>query len=191
MTTRPDLYGANIGWDDLLDPGETILWQGRPEPGFALHPIRPMQMGMGVVFMLFSLFWIAMAEGITSGMRGAGDAVSWFPKFGWFFFAIGAWKAGLYLLWAHFVRQRTVYSLSDRRAFVATDLPVLGRRLTSHPLDNGSPVALDDGMPGSVWFATRRIQTKNGSTSRRIGFERIKDARKVYRLIRQSRREGI
>lgn len=188
--TTPDHSGGAVGWDDLLDPGETILWQGRPDPGFALHPIRPVQMGMGVVFMLFSLFWISMAEGITGGMRGAGDAIQWFPKFGWLFFGIGAWNAGLYLIWAHVVRQRTVYSLSNRRAFVATDLPVLGRRLQSHPLDDGSPVELDDGVPGSVWFATHHVRTKNGSTRQRVGFERIAEARKVYHLIRTSRREA-
>lgn len=185
-----DHDGGHVGWDDLLDPGESILWQGRPERGFALSPVRPIQMAMGVFFMLFSLFWITMAEGITGGMRGAGDAIQWFPKFGWFFFAIGAWNAGLYLLWAHVVRQRTVYSLSDRRAFIATNLPVLGRKLKSYPLDDGSPVELDDGAPGSVWFASRRVQTKNGSSTQRIGFERIRDARKVYQLIRRSRLEA-
>ncbi|CUH75063.1 hypothetical protein [Tropicibacter naphthalenivorans] len=180
-------YGEAIGWDDLLDPGERILWQGRPERGFSLRPFRPIQMLFGAGMMGFALLWMAMASWITAGIDQNGP-FALFPYFGLIFLFAGAWNAGLSLIWAHVLRQRSVYSLSTQRAFIATSVPLMGRRLKSWPIDQGSVLELDDSQPGHVWFAKSYVDTKHGSQTRRVGFERLAEPRKVYGLMRQIKR---
>ena len=59
MTTAPHRPPAPPqGWEDILDPGERILWQGRPEPGLLPVRLPPGQMVMGAIFTGFSLFWM-------------------------------------------------------------------------------------------------------------------------------------
>ncbi|MDA7423204.1 aspartate carbamoyltransferase catalytic subunit [Thalassococcus lentus] len=175
-------------WDGLLDQGERVLWQGRPEAGLTLAPIQPMQMMMGLVFVVFSLFWMSMAGWIASGMPGP---VSFFPMFGLIFLAIGLYNAGGYAFWKAYLRGRTVYSLTTQRAFVASDIPFLGRSLKSYDIEANSPLEYIEGNPGSVFFANKRIHTQNGSYRKRVGFERIMQARAVYRMLRDIQRGTI
>lgn len=180
------------GWEDILDPGETLLWQGRPDHGPAFRPQHPMQVVMGVFFVVFSTVWIKMAFWITGGFPDdAGGLVDIFPYFGALFLAVGLYMAGGFVLWDMLRLSRTTYTLTDRRAFIATDLPIQGRRLRSWPLDADTRLSLDDGDPGSVWFAWKEVSWRsNGSLHSvktqqvPVGFERIAEARRVYRMMR-------
>ncbi len=180
------------GWEDILDPGETLLWQGRPDHGPAFRPQHPMQVVMGVFFVVFSTVWIKMAFWITGGFPDdAGGLVDIFPYFGVLFLAVGLYMAGGFVLWDMLRLSRTTYTLTDRRAFIATDLPIQGRRLRSWPLDADTRLSLDDGDRGSVWFAWKEVSWRsNGSLHSvktqqvPVGFERIAEARRVYRMMR-------
>lgn len=183
------------GWEGILDEGETILWQGRPVTGVRLRDFFGFPLIFGLFFTGFSLVWITMARMMTRG-----EEFSIFPLFGLPFLLVGLYVSFGLPFGKDYVRKRSWYTLSDRKAYVATEL--FGRRrLKAVPYAEMNILELEDGSPGSVTFKrevsvsqyTRR--SRNGGRSRRTqttttntGFERIEDARAVYRMI-AARRE--
>ena len=194
MTTAPHRPPAPPqGWEDILDPGERILWQGRPEPGLLPVRLPPGQMVMGAIFTGFSLFWMSAAGWIVGGGDsggGIGGPFRFFPLFGLPFLLIGLYSLFGFIFWRAHVRRHTWYTLTDRRAFIATDLPLRGRRLASYPITGGSVLSLDQGPPDTVIFAQEMRRTRRGLREERIGFERIPDGANVYRLMRDIQRKA-
>lgn len=163
------------GWEGILDPGEQILWQGRPDGKVVIRARNVVVLLFGLAFGGFALFWIIMAGAMGGGM---------FALFGLPHFLIGAsivWGA---LYWGAYKRRRTWYTLTDRRAIIATDLPIRGRRLKSWPIEADTPIDYQPGEPASVYFASETRRGQNSSYQVPIGFERIAEGDKVYRLIR-------
>jgi len=161
-------------WAGILDPGETILWQGRPDPGFVL---RPAQIGValfGLAFSAFAMFWMIMASQAPGG----------FWMFGLIHFSVGAGIIAWAFFWGPYSRRHTWYTLTDRRAFIATDLPVVGKRLKSYPITEDTVLDFESGDLSTIIFHEERKRGKNGHYTVRIGFERIHDGAKVYRLMR-------
>lgn len=171
------------GWEGLLDQDETILWQGRPRPGIRLVPVQPMQIVMGLFFVGFSLFWMRQAAWITNG-GSFGPASRLFPLFGLPFLCIGAYNAGVYALWRAFLQGRTWYTLTDRRAFIATDVPLRGRSLKSYPITAGTVIDFDGAEPATLTFAHETGSRDSGGIRRPVAFHNIEDGREVYRLMR-------
>ena len=190
------------GWEGILDPGERILWQGRPRPGLSLRGFSPIEAGMGAFFMVFALVWINMTLEIGNSFRDAPGFVRLFPLFGVIFFVAGFWIAIGGLLWQSFLLTRTHYTLTDRRGFIAVDHPFAGRKLSDYRIRPETELKLYDGSPGAVQFATRRVtstQYRTHSVNPGVGprrmtrtnrevpvfFDRIDDPRRVYRLLRE------
>ncbi|NKX45600.1 hypothetical protein [Roseicyclus persicicus] len=185
------------GWDGLLEPGETILWQGQPVRGLRWRDMIGGRLPIGIFFTLFSLFWICMAVAILSEIGG--PLMVLFPMSGLPFLAIGLYMLAGHVVWDAMVRAGTWYTLTDRTAFVATD--ILGRRrLQSWRLADIESLDLVDGEPGDVLFAssalsypapvaaTRRSRhrmVRDGTTQ--TGFRRIAEARRVWRMMRDRR----
>lgn len=165
------------GWEGILDPGERILWQGRPGQGFHLEPHKLIPAVFGLVFAGFALFWMVMAA-----QSGGG-----FWMFGLIHFTVGLWLTAHSLFWGSFVRRRTWYTLSDKRAFFATDLPFKGKQLASYPITRGTPLAFHEGRDTVVFAKEERRGNKGRRFSVDIGFEHIEDAKKVYRLMNDLR----
>ena len=168
---------AGDDWAGILDAGEDILWQGRPDGAVVLTPGKIFELVFGLFFAGFALFWMSLAM--------AAGGVLWL--FGMIHFSVGIgiiWHA---TLGDAYIRRRTWYTLTDRRAFVATDLPVMGKRLKDYPIGADTPLELVDAEPGTIWFAETRVRSKNGSRRKQIGFERIAEARAVYALMRGAR----
>lgn len=166
------------GWQGILDEGERILWQGRPDGAVVWKPAHYVISLFGLAFAGFALFWMIMAA----------QAGGFFWMFGLLHFFVGLALAGGGPFGSAYLRRHSWYTLTDRRAFIASDVPMMGRRLKSYPIDADSRLELAEGDPGSVYFATRRRRTKNGSYRVPVGFERIEDARGVYRMIRDIQR---
>lgn len=166
---------APQGWDGILDPGEKILWQGRPDAGFHLHFAHLFFALFGAAFSGFALFWMILAY-------RKGD---YFWTFGLLHFAIGLVIILAGPLGGPFLRRHTWYTLTNRRGFIATDLPLAGRKLKSYPIRPDTPVIFEDGAFSTVLFAVEKSYTKNGVTTRSVGFHRIPDGRDVLALIRQ------
>ena len=169
------LEGAQRDWAGILDQGENILWQGRPLPRLRLEFQTPFEPLFFTFFTGFSVFW----------MVGASRAGGLFWTFGLLFFVVGSYSLIGQHYWKRYLRAHTFYTLTDRRALIATD--VWGRRtLKSYPIAKSTMVELADGAPGSVFFATETQTDSDGDrTHSRIGFELVEDCRSVYALIRQ------
>ena len=170
---------AFSGWEGILDKGEKILWQGRPDTAIHIRPANIATMVFGLAFAGFALFWMIMAS-------AAGGA---FWMFGLIHFAVGLGLAAGPILWGPFKRGRTWYTLTDRRAFIATDLPLKGKQLKSYPITDDTVLDFQPGSLSSIRFAQ---ETRRGSKGRRyvvpIGFDYIREGDEVYRKMRDIQR---
>jgi hypothetical protein len=165
---------APTGWEGILDPGENIIWQGRPDGAVTLRPRNIMMLVFGLFFAGFALFWMVMAASAGGG----------FWMFGLLHFSVGVGIIFSALFWGAYKRRHSWYTLSDRRAIIATDLPLLGKKIKSWPITASSVLDLTQGPPDTVNFAEKTKRSKNGSYQVSICFERIPDGVEVYRKMR-------
>ena len=171
---------AFSGWEGILDKGEEILWQGRPDTAIRIGPANIATMVFGLAFAGFALFWMILAS-------AAGGA---FWMFGLIHFTVGLALAAGPILWGPFKRGRTWYTLTDRRAFIATDLPLRGKQLKSYPITDDTVLDFQPGALSSIHFAE---EMRRGNKGRRymvpIGFEYIREGDEVYRKMRDIQRQ--
>lgn len=158
-------------WDGILQPGETVLWQGQPDGRVRFESRDLPKMIFGLLFAGFALFWMIMAS--------AADGVFW--MFGLLHFGVGLSLAAWPTYGVALTNRRTWYTLTNQRAFIATDLPWRRKRLQSYPITADTPLEFEDDSPGSIWFGARYPTGRRGNGKTRAGFERIHDARSVYR----------
>lgn len=191
-----------MGWQGILDKDEKILWQGRPDTQLVFRDLLRLETFLGVFFLAFSLFWTFGAASIVGSLplNGATGLFAFFPFFGLPFIAVGLYLVIGHIFWDAYLRGRTWYTLTNKAAYIATQ--TFGKRKLKR-VDREEMVSpeLEDGMPGTVWFA-REIRTRHSrrrssrnftrSSSRThayevpVGFKRINEARMVYRLLRDN-----
>lgn len=168
------------GWEGILDPGETILWQGRPDQAFHVDPGEIPGALFGMFFAGFALVWMALAS------RSGG----FFWMFGLIHFTVGVGIVRSTLYSPTRRRRRTWYTLTARRAFIATDSPRKGKELKSYPITPDLPITFQDGPPATIHFAREmRTGDKGRSYTVPIGFERIADGHKVLALLHKVQRK--
>jgi hypothetical protein len=131
------------GWQGILDAGEDILWQGRPDPKVVWQLHHAFTFLFGLAFAGFALFWMIMAS-------QAGGA---FWMFGLLHFFVGLGLAVGTPFWASWRRRHTWYTLTDRRAFIATDIPFRGRTLKEYPITQETRITRQGGDPATIHFA--------------------------------------
>jgi hypothetical protein len=180
------------GWEGILEPGERILWQGRPTKGLHWSELTGARTIFGLAYAGFAVFWIYIAAVLTRTGPGALNFL--FPLFGLPFLVIGLNVAFGTPVREARRRRGTFYTLTDRAAFVASIDP---KRLERFPLGPDTRPVLEEGNPGTVWFAespgypgrgwrgmgSSRRYTSVLKGGRRVGFETIPDARDVYALM--------
>jgi len=162
-------------WAGILDRDENIIWQGRPDGGFAVKIPNILMAIFGLFFAGFALFWMAIAF----------KANGWFWMFGLLHFSVGLGLVLYALFWPTYKRRHSWYTLTNRRALIAAKVPLKGKSLKSYPITTNSSLELIDGELASVNFAEEIKSGKNGSYTVPIGFERLTDGREVYRLMRK------
>ncbi|PSL20990.1 aspartate carbamoyltransferase catalytic subunit [Shimia abyssi] len=162
------------GWDGILDPDEEILWQGRPDGAIVFSVDRIIPFVFGLFFAGFALFWMIMAA----------QAGGFFWMFGLLHFGVGISFSIGPILWSAYRRRNSWYTLTNRRAFIATNLAIRGKSLDSYPITGSTILEIVDGPMPSLWFASRPKRSKHGTRNIKIGFERIAQARDVYRVMR-------
>jgi hypothetical protein len=106
-----------------LEPGERLLWSGRPVGDYSaeVRKIWPISI-FGLGFTAFALFWMCAAAGFR--IPDVRQPMGWFhlifPLFGLPFLSVGLLMLSS-PLWAGFaagwLMRRTVYGVTDRRAF--------------------------------------------------------------------------
>jgi hypothetical protein len=164
----------SAGWEGILDPNETILWQGRPDGSFELAPSMIFTGLFGLAFASFALFW----------MIGASMAGGIFWMFGLIHFSVGIGLVLGTIFGPSFVRRRSWYTLTDRRAFIARTLPMKGRSIKSYPITPNTMIEFKDGTLPSTFFASEIKRSGKGTKVVETGFERIEDARALLQMIR-------
>lgn len=170
------------GWQGFLDPGERIVWQGRPGTGLDFSRETLLQAAFGLPLLVFGLIWFAMTrDAAADGWLGR-----LFPLIGLGMIAAGIWQTVGSFAWDAWLRRHMWYTLTDRRAFIATD--TLGRRnLKSWPIDVETLLDYDGSLPGTIWFA-EEFRAGPGPGRRQVGFRLLPDARQVHELMRQVQR---
>lgn len=173
MSRGRDHPTTSDGWDGILAEGERILWQGRPR--FSLVPDKGQVLLalFGLAFAGFAAIWMALAS------MGPGN----FWMFGLLHFTIGVMLFVFALFFAGWRRRHTWYTLTDRRAFIATDMPFRGRTLKSWKIDGETDIDYRPGKRAMLHFASDFRQTKSGTRAVPIGFERISDGDTVRDLM--------
>lgn len=173
-------------WEDYFQPGEKLLWQGAPMPGFHAPG--------AVIFM--SIFGIPfLVAGLALGFGGLWAifiAESWGERglallatvFGLPFLGIG-----LYLVigqwWIVIAAPRRIrYALSTRAAYIARNF--WRRQMTVYPISADTPLELVKGRLGdTLWFHSYTEKDSDGPVTTRAGFENIAEGRQVLRLMRE------
>lgn len=184
VTSPPSGPSAAVpdGWKGILASGETILWQGRPDGRFVVTPTDLLSGAFGFFFAGFALFWMMMAS----------QAGGFFWMFGLLHFAIGIGVMVGGPVRSMFVRRRSWYTLTNRRAIIASVLPLVGRRLESYRITSATPLTLvEHGAVSSVIFSEKRGWSwgRNAHRTTPIGFERIAEGRDVLGLMQQLQKE--
>lgn len=168
------MIGAANSWDGILQPGEEILWQGAPDGRFRLQWVDLATGAFGGLFAGFALFWMLMAS----------QAGGFFWMFGLIHFAAGIGMMVARPVGSWWMRRHSFYSLSNRRAFIASDKPFKGRELKSWPIGPETRLELIEGKTDSVLFAHETVKRSRGNDyNRKIGFEGLQDGRKVLALM--------
>jgi len=165
------------GWDDILDPEEDILWQGRPDGRFhfKLHMIASFVFGL--IFAGFSLIWMVAAS-IAGG---------YFWLLGSAHFFVGIGVAIIPFFKGRFTRRRTWYTLTNKRAYIATQFPFIGRNLKAYPIRPGTPIAFVDGAKPSIYFSHK----VSGRRNLPVGFEMIEDGKQVLSIMEDLQKGAI
>ena len=117
----------------------------------------------------------ALADELTRDLVAASGDLHFFVGVG---IAFGS------TFWSAWRRRHTWYTLTDRRAFIATDLPFRGRSLKSYPITKSTVIDYDGGTPASIMFNHEMRRKKNGHYRVDVGFERIENGAEVYRMMR-------
>ncbi|HFC04770.1 MAG TPA: hypothetical protein ENJ55_03605 [Rhizobiales bacterium] len=101
--------------------------------------------------------------------------------FGGMFVVIGLYLVIGRFFWDSFKRRHTYYTLTDKRAFVATN--TWKKSLRALPITTSSLVEYQPGKEATIILQRESRNTGEGVTTIEHGFEFINDGEKVYRLI--------
>lgn len=166
---------SQSGWEGILDADETLIWQGRPDGGFSFKMANIFATIFSLFFAGFAVFWM-----MTAYEGGAG-----FWMFGLIHFSAGVGMFVNQIFGDTYRRRRMWYSLSNKRAFIATQPMILGRKLKSYPITSTTQLELSTGALTDIIFASKIRYNNKRRYETDIGFRRLDDGSKVYALMRQ------
>lgn len=161
-------------WTGILREDEDIIWQGAPDQGFRVDAIALLGVMFGAIFAGIAV--VFMVDAMQVG--------GYFWTAGLIHFSVGLTIMAGSLWGDTFKRRHTFYTLTNQNGYVATNFPVLGRKLHTYPIHTDTAVTLIPGDLGSVHFATKDVRTKHGYKTKDIGFDRITNASEIYAMIR-------
>jgi hypothetical protein len=165
-----------------LDPGERVLWQGRPDaaPHLTLRQLGTLLRGLfGLALFLY------LVRRLHMQVAPYWDV--WVVVLTVFFLSIP-----LDILRAAALRRVSTYVLTDRRALVVSDIPLYGRRILSLPVGPQTPVDYRQGRRrADIWLTgAPRGRGWLGARPARVGFERLRDGPAVLALLRRLQAPG-
>lgn len=155
----------------LLKQDEVILWQGRPTRYFApgVGAFFPVVFGLGYAAIAGYAYFRALNGGVFISLT--------------IFFMIMGLSLALHALFnGMLIRRWSHYALTNYRAFVMIDHPLLGVDTTDWPINKHTDMRNNGYNPMTITFAyaPRRFF---GRHMRVIGFEHIDDGLNVFRVM--------
>lgn len=135
---RPELHA---GWEAVLDSDERAIWKGCSDGAIIWTPNAVLSVFMGVSLCFISLFWLV------------GSLPFLFELIGYYLLAIGAYRIIYPTYWSAYRRKRSLYILTDRRAIIMMDFPILGNYKNSCSIDESTYLEFDSKDPGSIYFS--------------------------------------
>ena len=184
-------------WAAILDRDERLLWVGEPVHGLRFKRGSTKTTVGGLFFFGFALFWTAGASTpVIMLLRGSDNVdVPWlfalfFPLFGLPFLAVGFYMVIGHYFWDAYLRKRTRYALTTRRALITT-WPRGIRTLKSYPIKPDTVIDYAPGDEATIYFANETHTDSDGDkTTTRIGFQLIRDGAGAYAAIRRIQTEA-
>ncbi len=165
---------APTGWEDIFEPDEVLLWQGRPDTAIVWQKRHILPVVLGLSVACIGIIWIfltPLSNGYTVIM-------------GLVLLLLAAFLAIAPSVMASMVRKASWYSLSNKRAFIAMHREQLGRKLTAYVIEPDFDIKFDGKDPATIMFAIEIRQPGNASYLTKISFDRIADGQHVYDLMR-------
>lgn len=161
-------------WDAILEDGEELLWQGRPDASVVWQKrhILPVVLGVGVA--VLGIIWIFFVT----------QSNTYSVIMGLILIGLGGFLGVAPPVLASMVRKASWYSLSNKRCFIAMNRKNIGRKLAAYRVDPEFELLFDGKDPGTIIFAIETRQPGNAAYLVKISFDRIKDSQKVYQMMR-------
>lgn len=172
-------------WQDYFTDGETLLWEGAPVKYASASPYNLFISAFGVPFFLAGLGM--MGGGLIGAFASGGGLAGFGGGFFIFFFGIPFACVGAGLVFGPWymlanAHRKIRYALSNRRAYIATQWWT--RKMETYDWRATDMLELDEGRrASSVYFTAKTLD----DSTKRIGFEHIAEARRVFDLIREGR----
>lgn len=175
-----------------LGRGERLLWSGGPKQGLFFRPSDIVMVPFSLLWAGFAFFW----EYAVSQIRGTPIIVL---LWGVPFMLIGLYMvAGRFLVEAQ-LRRRACYGLTDQRVLILGGL--FNRQVKSLPLASLGEITISERADrrGTIMFGPSTLGTAmvRGASWPGMGrsgppvFDLIDDARRVYRLIRETQQSVL
>jgi hypothetical protein len=168
------MSNAPIGWEEIFEPDEVLLWQGRPDPAFAWQKRHILPIILGLSVACLGIIWIFFTE------LGNGYTVI----MGIVLLCLSGFLIIAPPVMAQMVRKASWYSLSNKRGFIAMHRPNLGRKLNAYEIDPDYPIKFDGNDLATINFAIAPRVNGNRADLMKVNFDLIEDGRKVYDLMR-------
>jgi len=174
----------------VLDSGESLIWSGAPPQGMRLRASDAYMIPFSLLWGGFAIFWEA------SVLRATGPNAAFMSLWGIPFVLIG-----LYMIVGRFfvdawIRTKTFYGLSDRRAIIVSG--VFSRTVNSLPLrtltdislqersDRSGTILLGRPQPYSSWNSGMRWPGMSQYST--PAFEMIPNAKAVHDQLLEAQR---
>lgn len=163
-----------------LAPGERLLWSGRPAQGLRLRASDVIVIPFSLMWGGFACFWEATVL--------VNDAPLIFKLWGIPFVLVGLYITIGRFFYESWVRSRTMYGLTDRRAL----LLVTGRTrsLASVALATLEEVTLSEHYGNTGSIALGRVIDTGKSSRKPPTFEFIAEPHKVHSILRDAQHQA-
>ncbi|MBR2024982.1 MAG: DUF308 domain-containing protein [Clostridia bacterium] len=176
-------YDLQLEIKQYLDVNEDILWCDKPFKKITFSSGDVFTTLFGVVWLSFSLFWVASAFFATKGAAGFAKV---FPLFGIPFVLIGLYLLFFRHIVSYIRRKNMIYTLTSKRVMIVHT----GKRqyVQEYRYEDISNIQIkcDDNDVGSIFFFSGEIRYNNGkSYSSTSGIFGIKNTKKVYKILSQ------
>lgn len=168
-------------WDNHLDPSEEILWEG--QPGFGIKPSLTASKEAGTaIIAIGGLLFYTRSFGVSFS-RQMGGLENYVTLDTLLYIGLG-WS----ILWLIYTSLSlpfgTRYALTRKHAYIAKTFPIT--RIRSYPITTETPLEYDGSSRGTIIFAERVTKNGNNKIIRfPVGFLFLRDAKKVYQLMRE------